>query len=61
MLAALHTIAALGGAPTGYDAVSQLLAPYNRYVDSGEINSEVADQRRLPPSGSVRPSRTSPA
>jgi phosphomannomutase len=43
MLAALHTIAALGGAPDG-TTLSALLAPYQRYVASGEINSVVADQ-----------------
>ena len=42
MLAALHTIAALGGAPAG-TTLSALLAPYERYVASGEINSVVAD------------------
>jgi phosphomannomutase len=42
MLAALYVLAALGG----QDApLSQLLASYGRYVASGEINSEVADQR----------------
>ncbi len=41
MLAALHVLAALGG----QDApLSQLLAGCSRYVASGEINSEVADQ-----------------
>jgi phosphomannomutase len=45
MLAALHTIAALGGAPEG-TLLSQLLAPYERYVASGEINSVVEDQAR---------------
>jgi phosphomannomutase len=44
MLAALHTIAALGSAPAG-TTLSALLAPYQRYVASGEINSEVRDQR----------------
>ena len=41
MLAALHTLAALGsqGKP-----LSQLLSEYGRYSASGEINSEVADQ-----------------
>ena len=40
MLAALHTMAALaeGGRP-----LSELLADYERYVVSGEVNSEVAD------------------
>jgi phosphomannomutase len=42
MLAALHVLAALGG----QDApLSQLLASYGRYIASGEINSEVTDQR----------------
>jgi phosphomannomutase len=41
MLAALHTLAALGG-QTG--PLSQLLAEYSRYHASGEINSEVTDQ-----------------
>jgi phosphomannomutase len=44
MLAALHTIAALGSAPEG-TTLSALLAPFQRYVASGEINSEVRDQR----------------
>ncbi len=42
MLAALHTIAALGEAPAG-TTLSSLLEPFVRYVDSGEINSVVAD------------------
>ena len=42
MLAALHLIAALGTAGEG-ETVSTLLAPYNRYVASGEINSRVDD------------------
>ena len=41
MLAALHTLAALGEQPR---PLSQLLAEYSRYFASGEINSEVADQ-----------------
>ena len=41
MLAALHTLAALGGQAK---PLSQLLAEYARYCASGEINSEVADQ-----------------
>ena len=42
MLAALHVLAALGS----QDApLSRLLASYSRYVASGEINSEVSDQR----------------
>jgi phosphomannomutase len=42
MLAALHTIAALGGSPEG-TTLSSMLAPYERYVASGEINSVVID------------------
>jgi phosphomannomutase len=41
MLAALHALAALGGQD---QPLSALLAEYSRYVASGEINSEVADQ-----------------
>ena len=41
MLAALHVLAALGSQP---GPLSQLLAAYSRYLASGEINSEVADQ-----------------
>jgi phosphomannomutase len=42
MLAALHVLSALGG----QDApLSQLLASYSRYAASGEINSQVTDQR----------------
>jgi phosphomannomutase len=41
MLAALHTLAALGEQSL---PLSRLLAKYARYVASGEINSEVADQ-----------------
>jgi phosphomannomutase len=42
MLAALHTLAALGGQDR---PLSQLLAEYSRYVASGEINSQVDDQQ----------------
>jgi phosphomannomutase len=42
MLAALHTLAALG---TQDQPLSQLLASFSRYVASGEINSEVDDQQ----------------
>jgi phosphomannomutase len=41
MLAALHVLAALGGQQR---PLSELVAEYTRYVASGEINSEVADQ-----------------
>src|SRR5260370_8228779 len=41
MLAALHTLAALG---TSDRPLSALLAEYSRYTASGEINSEVSDQ-----------------
>ena len=40
MLAALHAIAALGESDV---PLSQLLAPFNRYISSGEINSTVSD------------------
>jgi phosphomannomutase len=41
MLAALHVLAALGGQP---GPLSALVAEYDRYAASGEINSTVADQ-----------------
>ena len=41
MLAALHTLAALAETER---SLSELLAQFDRYVLSGEINSEVADQ-----------------
>ncbi len=41
MLAALHTLAALGGQD---GTLSQLLTTYDRYAASGEINSTVDDQ-----------------
>jgi phosphomannomutase len=40
MLAALHVLAALG---TQQRTLSELLAEFSRYADSGEVNSEVAD------------------
>ena len=43
MLAALHCLAALGETVEG-TTFSSMLAPYIRYVDSGEINTEVSDQ-----------------
>jgi phosphomannomutase len=43
MLAALHTIAALGETPSG-TPLSSLLNSYDRYASSGEINTKVADQ-----------------
>ena len=39
-LAALHALAALGETE---QTISQLLAPYKRYVASGEVNSRVVD------------------
>ncbi|MCZ9344830.1 phosphomannomutase/phosphoglucomutase, partial [Streptomyces sp. TRM76130] len=41
MLAALHVLAALGGQR---GPLSALVAAYDRYTGSGEINSTVADQ-----------------
>ncbi len=43
MLAALHAIAALGETDSG-TTLSSILAPFARYVASGEINTEVVDQ-----------------
>jgi phosphomannomutase len=40
MLAALHVLAAMGGTDEG---LSTLLAPYERYIASGELNSKVGD------------------
>jgi phosphomannomutase len=42
MLAALHLLSAVGHAPAGTPA-SALLADFERYAASGEINSEVTD------------------
>ena len=42
MLAAMHVLAALAQAPQG-TRLSHLLTRFDRYVASGEINSEVAD------------------
>ena len=41
-LAALHTLAALGSTNMG-TTLSQLLSPYAKYVQSGEINTKVGD------------------
>lgn len=46
MLAALHAMAALGETPAG-TTFSSLLKPYQRYVESGEINSKVADAKAI--------------
>jgi phosphomannomutase len=43
MLAALHTLAALGETPPG-TTLSHMLGDYSRYSASGEINRRVADQ-----------------
>ncbi len=42
MLAAMHALAALGETPVG-TKLSDVLAPYVRYVASGEVNTTVAD------------------
>ena len=44
MLAALHTISVLGNTT---DPLSEILRPYNRYADSGEINSRVVDAKEV--------------
>ena len=41
MLAAMHVLAALGEQP---GPLAELAAPYERYADSGEINSTVTDR-----------------
>jgi phosphomannomutase len=46
MLAAMHTLAALGETKTG-TRLSELLKPYLRYVASGEINTKVADAKTV--------------
>jgi len=46
MLAALHTMAALGETPGG-TTLSSLLAEYSRYASSGEINTIVTDQQAV--------------
>jgi phosphomannomutase len=43
MLAALHVLSSLSANPPG-TRLSQTLEPFSRYVLSGEINTEVADQ-----------------
>jgi phosphomannomutase len=43
-LAALHALAALGESD---QTISQLLAPFKRYVASGEVNSQVADSAQV--------------
>ncbi|MGV1004532.1 MAG: phosphomannomutase/phosphoglucomutase [Candidatus Nanopelagicales bacterium] len=45
MLAALHALAALGHSESGV-TLSQILAPFSRYEQSGEINSTVSDQQK---------------
>lgn len=44
MLAGMHALAALGSTDA---PLSRLLAPYDRYAASGEINSTVADQAQV--------------
>lgn len=46
MLAALHAIAALGHTAAG-TTLSSMLAPFDRYAASGEINTEVTDQQSV--------------
>ena len=46
LLAALHVLAALGSAAPGTTAAA-LVAPYQRYVRSGEINTVVPDQQAV--------------
>ncbi|MEY4136531.1 MAG: hypothetical protein RL205_659, partial [Actinomycetota bacterium] len=44
MLAALHALAALGETPAG-TTISSLMREFDRYSNSGEINTEVKDQK----------------
>ncbi|MEY2989700.1 MAG: hypothetical protein RLZZ163_616 [Actinomycetota bacterium] len=46
MLAAMHTLAALGSTPEG-TTLSSLLTDYDRYAASGEINTKVDDQAAI--------------
>ena len=46
MLAAMHTLAALGSTPEG-TTISSLLTEFERYVASGEINTPVEDQAAM--------------
>ena len=46
MLAAMHALAALGGAPEG-TTLSSMLTTYDRYAASGEINTKVDDQAAI--------------
>ncbi|NBV90029.1 MAG: phosphomannomutase/phosphoglucomutase [Actinobacteria bacterium] len=46
MLAAMHTLAALGETEPGVK-LSELLKPFNRYVASGEINTKVSDAAKV--------------
>ena len=60
MLAALHTIAALGGAPAGIDAVASCWPPTTATSTAGR-STPWSPTRRLPPSGSARPFAEQPA
>ncbi|MFM8154450.1 MAG: phosphomannomutase/phosphoglucomutase [Actinomycetes bacterium] len=46
MLAALHALAALGETPEG-TTISSLMSEFDRYSNSGEINTEVKDQKAM--------------
>ena len=46
MLAALHALAALGETPAG-TTISSLMREFDRYSNSGEINTEVKDQKAM--------------
>lgn len=46
MLAAMHTLAALGETPAG-TTLAEMLQPYARYVMSGEINNKVTDPKAV--------------
>lgn len=46
LLAAMHALAALGSTPEG-TTLSSMLTSYQRYADSGEINTKVDDQAAI--------------
>jgi phosphomannomutase len=46
MLAALHALAALGETPEG-TTISSLMREFDRYSNSGEINTKVKDQKAM--------------
>jgi phosphomannomutase len=52
MLAALHVLAALGEQDR---PLSELMADYERYEASGELNYTVSDAPKIAPVSAIRP------